>query len=59
MGVGTQSPSLADRQAMVSELAPPENSRSPSQLGELVWEDVQGQENVLVSAGFELATLGL
>ena len=37
------------------------SSRGGSQheLGGLVWEDVEGQENFPVSAGFELTTHGL
>ena len=37
------------------------SSRGGSQheLGGLVWEDVEGQENFPVSAGFELTILGL
>ena len=32
---------------------------SQHELGGLVWEDVEGQENFPVSAGFELTTHGL
>ena len=62
MDVGTRSPTwtLNWLTSHGQWICTPENSRSPSQLGGLVWEeDVEGQENFPVSAGFELTTLGL